>query len=319
MHFDVFNGDADGILALLQLRLAKPMVSQLISGVKRDISLLQQVDRTMATSVTALDISMEKNIEALIPLLTQEVPVFYVDHHRAGDIPNSRFLTAKIDTRPDTCTSLIINHYLHRQFELWAIAAAFGDNMDKSAIQLTKHHSLQESDVSALKQLGMLINYNGYGRTVDDLHISPIELYRQLLPYQSPFELLADAKPLVDMLESAYQSDMSSAANSTVVFANDKVSVISLPDKAWARRVSGVFGNQLANDNPDKAHAVLTLNQDQSYTVSVRAPLNNRQGADVVCSQFDTGGGRSAAAGINKLLPTNIPTLIDSLTRQYLN
>ena len=42
-HFDVFNGDADGICALHQLRLAKPLQSLLITGVKRDVALLSRV------------------------------------------------------------------------------------------------------------------------------------------------------------------------------------------------------------------------------------------------------------------------------------
>ncbi|MFA0231677.1 DHH family phosphoesterase, partial [Vibrio sp. 10N.261.45.A7] len=62
MHYDVFNGDADGIIALLQLRFAEPKESTLITGVKRDIQLLKQVDIDQAESVTALDISMEKNL-----------------------------------------------------------------------------------------------------------------------------------------------------------------------------------------------------------------------------------------------------------------
>eukprot|EP00487_Bulimina_marginata_P011750 TRINITY_DN7573_c0_g1_i1.p1 TRINITY_DN7573_c0_g1~~TRINITY_DN7573_c0_g1_i1.p1 ORF type:complete len:107 (+),score=7.45 TRINITY_DN7573_c0_g1_i1:236-556(+) len=63
MHYDVFNGDADGIIALLQLRLAAPKDSTLITGVKRDISLLKQVDVSKATAVTVLDISLGKNIK----------------------------------------------------------------------------------------------------------------------------------------------------------------------------------------------------------------------------------------------------------------
>lgn len=45
-HIDVFNGDADGICALIQLRLANPVESQLITGVKRDIALLQKLKLT---------------------------------------------------------------------------------------------------------------------------------------------------------------------------------------------------------------------------------------------------------------------------------
>ena len=41
MYYDVFNGDADGICALHQLRLAEPRpTAELVTGVKRDIRLL---------------------------------------------------------------------------------------------------------------------------------------------------------------------------------------------------------------------------------------------------------------------------------------
>ena len=43
MHFDVFNGDADGICALLQLRQTFPCDSKLVTGVKREIDLLRHV------------------------------------------------------------------------------------------------------------------------------------------------------------------------------------------------------------------------------------------------------------------------------------
>ncbi len=44
MWIDVFNGDADGICALLQLRLQQPRESLRITGVKRDIALLERVN-----------------------------------------------------------------------------------------------------------------------------------------------------------------------------------------------------------------------------------------------------------------------------------
>ena len=65
--------------------------------------------------------------------------------------------------------------------------------------------------------------------------------------------------------------------------------------------MSGVFANQLAQENPDRAHAMLTKNNDGGFLVSVRAPLNNKTGADELCRQFESGGGRKAAAGINHL------------------
>jgi nanoRNase/pAp phosphatase (c-di-AMP/oligoRNAs hydrolase) len=82
--------------------------------------------------------------------------------------------------------------------------------------------------------------------------------------------------------------------------------VVKLPNEPWARRVSGVLGNELANRNPAKACGIVTENADGSYLVSIRAPLNNRTGADELARQFPTGGGRKAAAGINALPPEQL-------------
>ena len=43
-HYDAFNGDADGLCALHQLRLAQPLEAVLVTGVKRDIALLKRID-----------------------------------------------------------------------------------------------------------------------------------------------------------------------------------------------------------------------------------------------------------------------------------
>ena len=62
MHtYDVFNGDADGICALTQLRLAEPAETTLITGVKRDIALAKQVPTAEPAKVNILDVSLDKN------------------------------------------------------------------------------------------------------------------------------------------------------------------------------------------------------------------------------------------------------------------
>lgn len=76
MNFDVFNGDADGICALLQLRLAEPRDSILITGVKRDIGLLNRVNAQASDKVTVLDVSLDKNRQSLLDLLNKQVDVF---------------------------------------------------------------------------------------------------------------------------------------------------------------------------------------------------------------------------------------------------
>lgn len=317
MHYDVFNGDADGILALVQLRLAEPKESVLITGVKRDISLLKQVDVSNALSVTVLDISMEKNIDALNALLSAGVTVDYTDHHRAGDIPDSNLLTANIDIDANTCTSLLVNEKLNGKFANWAIAAAFGDNMTASAQALAEKVGLNAEQQAQLKDLGIYVNYNGYGRSVEDLHYKPAELFQLLVKYPDPLELIAEPDSVFAKLAQAYQDDMAQAESANVLADNDICKVVELADEAWARRVSGVFGNELANRAPDKAHAVVTLNTDNTYTVSLRAPLNNKQGASDICVQFPTGGGRAGAAGINALPHDQLDNFIATLTEYY--
>ena len=317
MHFDVFNGDADGIIALVQLRLAEPKNSTLVTGVKRDITLVEKVSIEQAKSVTVLDISMEKNAPALIQLLNNDIDVFYVDHHRSGEIPNSNKLHAIIDTDANTCTSLLVNSYLNNQYVHWAIAAAYGDNMLASADALANKVGLSESEQSQLKALGIYINYNGYGRSVDDLHFAPDQLFLQLVKYENPLTLIGEDNSVFHQLESAYNQDMNKAINATVLADNETCKAVELPDEAWARRVSGVFGNELANQSPDKAHIVFTINTDKTYTVSLRAPLNNKQGAGDICVEFPTGGGRAAAAGVNQLPAEMINAFIKAVAQYY--
>jgi len=332
MHYDVFNGDADGIIALLQLRLAAPKESVLITGVKRDISLLKQVDVSKVTSVTVLDISLEKNIQPLQALLNKQVEVFYVDHHRTGEIPTSAKLTTLLNTDANTCTSLLVNDFLKGQYVNWAIAAAFGDNMHASAKALAIKVGLSEIEIEQLNELGIYINYNGYGASVEDLHFHPADLYQALLKYPDPFTLINEKGSLFWQLKQAYLADMTQAQSATVISEQTSVKAVQLADEAWARRVSGVFGNDLANQAPDRAHIVLTLNKSDkasedlhsglvndtaSYTVSLRAPLNNKQGAGDICSQFPTGGGRAAAAGINALPSEMLSEFIETVAKYY--
>ena len=58
-----FNGDADGLCALQQLRLARELSDdvRLTSGVKRDIGLLRWVSAGPGERVTVLDISHTQN------------------------------------------------------------------------------------------------------------------------------------------------------------------------------------------------------------------------------------------------------------------
>lgn len=96
-NYDIFNGDADGICALLQLRLAEPRDAQLVTGVKRDINLLSQVQAEQGDRLTVLDISLDKNRDDLRRVLKAGAEVFYVDHHFAGEVPASASLKSMIN------------------------------------------------------------------------------------------------------------------------------------------------------------------------------------------------------------------------------
>lgn len=317
MKYDIFNGDADGIIALLQLQLANPTDSVKVTGVKRDIELLGRITPQEGDCIRVLDISMEKNMPALHDALTVGAKVMYVDHHKTGEIPNHANLFAHIDLDANMCTSLIVSDLLDKKFHLWAITAAYGDNLFTKAdteadkLQLTKLQKAQ------LKAFGTYINYNGYGSEVADLHFDPEDLYTHLIKYQSPFDAINDENSVYHILERAYKADMEKVGSAKVLHDCEIAKVILLEDAAWARRVSGVLGNELANKSPNKAHAILTHNNKGNYLVSVRAPLNNKQGAVDVCGQFSTGGGRAAAAGINELPKESLQSFIEILTSFY--
>ncbi|MFV0478135.1 MAG: DHH family phosphoesterase [Parahaliea sp.] len=315
--FDIFNGDADGLCALVQLRNAEPRDTTLITGVKRDIRLLEKVQPDSDSRLTVLDISFDKNREAVDKVLAVGASVFYCDHHFAGDIPGHPRLQTLINTTSEVCTSLLINQYLKGAFTAWAVVGTFGDNLRESARRIARPLVLSEAQLIQLENLGIYINYNGYGSTLEDLHFTPQTLYQLISIYADPFDFIDDGREYFEQLEVGYHQDMALAAAVEAEYQDSAAAVFLLPDAAWARRVSGVYSNDLANADPDRAHAVLTLKGDGTYLVSVRAPLNNRSGADELCMQFPSGGGRKAAAGINALPADSLPTFIDALTARY--
>ena len=215
--YDVFNGDADGICALLQLRKVEPLDSHLITGVKRDIQLLKQVQPQAGDHINVLDVSMDKNKDDLIRVLEQGATVFYCDHHVAGDIPESAHLDALINTAPDICTSLLVNSRLKGACAEWAVVGAFGDNLKKSALALSSSLNLNQSELALMENLGVYINYNGYGADLDDLHFHPAELYAVMKDYQRPLDFVSGDSDSFGKLEAGYIDDMNSARSAQVL------------------------------------------------------------------------------------------------------
>ena len=84
------------------------------------------------------------------------------------------------------CTALLVNGRLRGVRVEWAITGAFGDNLDEPAQRLAEKSGLRASDVAALRELGICINYNGYGPSLDDLHFHPDALYESLFEAERP-------------------------------------------------------------------------------------------------------------------------------------
>lgn len=298
LFYDVFNGDADGICALHQLRLSEPRASTLITGVKRDIALLERVRAQPEDEVTVLDVSLSRNAPALRRLLAAGARCRYFDHHFAGEVPEHPNLEAHIDTAPDVCTSLLVDRYLSHAHRAWAVVAAYGDNLTAAADTAAAPLGLSETQLAQLQALGEAINYNAYGETVEDLHYPPAELYLTLSNYRDPFDFIS-GEPVFDILHAARLDDLYCADELAPEYESAGAAVYVLPDEAWSRRVSGSWSNRLAQTHPGRAHAVLTR-KSGGYSVSVRSALERTGGADDLCRKFG-GGGRQGAAGIDLL------------------
>lgn len=309
--YDVFNGDADGICALVQLRQLEPRDAILVTGVKRDISLLKQVDAVDGDRITVLDISMEKNQSDLVRLLSKGANIFYVDHHAAGKVPVSASLMSLINESSDISTSLLVNNYLRGARLGWGVVGTFGDNLKNVAHKMLSSSSISSDQVVLLEKLGIYMNYNGYGADLSDLHFTPKELYQLVVGYDDPLDFITDSREHFEKLEAGYKQDFAAVTSLKPLRVSTSTAIYILPNQPWARRVSGVFSNDLTNQHPGRAHAVMTEKSSGSYLVSVRAPLLNKQGASKLCSQFATGGGREAAAGINDLPGDQLNSFID--------
>jgi hypothetical protein len=299
-RYDVFNGDADGLCALQQLRLEAPADSVLVTGVKRDVALLERVPAQAGDHVTVLDVSAAANHDALVRLLERDVSVEYFDHHHAGDLPRHPRLTAVIDPAPGVCTAMLVDRHLGGRHRLWAIVAAFGDNMATAARKLAAPLGIDDDGLAVLQQLGENLAYNAYGETVADLVVPPAVLFEIMRGHADPFHF-ARTEPILERIAAARRDDLERAADVVPAMQFERAAIHILPDAAWARRVCGVLANRLANRDPRRAQAVLTPNASGGFVVNVRAPKDTQSGADAFCRQFATGGGRVEAAGINHL------------------
>ena len=298
-RFDVCNGDADGLCAALQWRLHEPVPAKLLTGLKREIALLERVHANAGDEVNVFDLSMQRNRAALLGLLGAGVRVRYFDHHAVRDIPSHPLLEVQVDCASDVCTSLLVDRCIGGAFRAWALVGAYGDNLAGVADRLAIDSGIGSDDRLRLRRLGETINYNAYGDDERDVCIAPARLYAVMARYRDPHDMLAH-EGIADAIDTQRRADLRHALEWPPHSQDACGSVLILPDAAWSRRVLGCLANELANAQPRHAHAVLKLQGTGKYVVSVRAPLASPLGADELCSRFG-GGGRARAAGIDGL------------------
>lgn len=163
-HYDILNGDADGLCALVQLRLQQPAETTLVTGVKRDIWLLDRIKAGPGDRLTVLDISLDSNRNDLQRILVAGAQVETTPHRspitRAGRPHRHRLgRVHQPARRPASCrraASMGHRRRLRRQ-------------PSSSARQLAATTTFSAIEIVQLQALGEALNYNAYGEAVADL------------------------------------------------------------------------------------------------------------------------------------------------------
>ena len=284
MRWFAFNGDADGICSMVQWGLIHGIDGNVVTGVKRDIELLKKIVPDDGDEIIVMDISLARNHSRASELIQRGIKITWFDHHLAGEpIPG---LKSNINTSPKVCTARIIESYLGVESD-WAQVALHGDG-------LSEHSSKPE-----FKELGELLNYNGYGAGLEDLHFHPEELMRICLESKTPESFLQTST--FETLRNGFIDDMKNVES--VVEENG---IYMLPNEAWARRVVGVMAHRINSTGPGPH--VIAIDKGDTLQISLRG----RKDIGKVCAMFG-GGGRETAGGIDALPKDEITALMNEV------
>jgi hypothetical protein len=278
-RYDVFNGDADGICALLQLRLQDDERARrrLVTGVKRDIRLLEKIqvrprDRDHGARYLA-------RFEPRRPRAGAG--------GRRAEVTLVRSPLRRRDPGARGCwPSSILRPGCARACWWTATLAARSTPGPSSAPSATtskrRPAASREADFDAGQAkrccaLGEALNHNAYGESVADLRYPPAELYRHaeaVSPARSPSS--PRRRPSRNCARAIART---CALPRTLrpVLAEEGGLVFVLPDTAWARRVSGVFANRL-DDGAHAERAIAVLTSRRRAAASWSACARRRRG-----------------------------------------
>ena len=284
MLWFAYNGDADGICSMVQWGLVHGIDGHRVTGVKRDIELLKRVHPKSGDEIIVMDISLARNHSRAQQLIVDGFEISWFDHHLEGEPIEG--LNSSIDTSSNVCTATIVQRYLEKESD-WAQVALHGDG-------LSIHSSKPE-----FKELGELLNYNGYGADLSDLHFHPDELMLLCLQAKTPQNFILS--PAFEKLKQGFESDIKQAENIEVIDG-----YYLLPNEPWARRVVGVMAHRI-NENSEGPH-VIAIDKGETLQVSMRG----RSGIGDLCAMFG-GGGRATAGGIDALPKSEITALMNEV------
>ena len=313
-YYDFFNGDADGIISLHQFRLQFPRKSELFTGVKRDVKLLRHAAGIKNATLTVFDISLLSNSDYIDGILKNNNKVSWFDHHEPGDTNLGDNFSIRVDTDPNCCTNILVDKYIDGLHRPWTLCGAYGDNLHEQAEKLNPCFS--EMAMLQLKEIGETLNYNGYGNEESDLTVHPKDVYLDIQKYRSPFEYRKKSE-IYNKINTKMKSDEEELNSSEILHTSETGNVILLPDTKASIRYSGIYSNKQTTDNPNKAFAIVTNINEDTYRISIRSPKNNPVGASKLALSFPTGGGREKAAGINELPKNNLKNFIEKFEETY--
>ena len=285
MLWFAYNGDADGICSMVQWGLVHGIDGHRVTGVKRDIELLKRVHPKSDDEIIVMDISLARNHSRAQELISDGFEISWFDHHLEGEPVEG--LNSSIDTSSNVCTAPIVQKHLETESD-WAQVALHGDG-------LSIHSSKPE-----FKELGELLNYNGYGADLSDLHFHPDELMLLCLQARTPQNFILS--PAFEKLKQGFESDIKQAENIEMIDG-----YYLLPNEAWARRVVGVMAHRI-NENSEGPH-VIAIDKGETLQISLRG----RNGIGDLCAMFG-GGGRATAGGIDALPKSQITALMNEVS-----
>ena len=99
-------------------------------------------------------------------------------------------------------------------------------------------------EVAQIEKLGVLLNYNSYGESEEDLFFPPAELHRRMAPYADPLAFIRKDSAY-ETLEKGYAEDMQRAANLKPAAARGKCGGLRA-----AKRKLGAARERSAGESP---------------------------------------------------------------------